>query len=96
MISLISVDSYVFLLLPLSPTPYPYGLYHISIVMPHIGSTFFISTLCFLSHYLTLFFYALYIVDCMYTHVIPYLVLKAAMASKELYLSSLVYSSNED
>ena len=37
----------------------------------------------------------MYIVDCMYTHVILYLVLKAAIASKELYLSSLVYSPKE-
>ena len=54
------------------------GLYCTSIVMLHVGSTFFISTLCLFSHYFTISFYALYIVDHMYTHVNLTLVYKTA------------------
>ena len=35
-------------------------------------------------------FMPLYIVDCIYIHVIPRLLLKVTKANKELYLSSLV------
>ena len=93
MISLIFIDSYAFILLPLSPTPYPYnwGYTHFhcdTACRPHILHICFMP---FFHIYFTLSFYASYIIDCMYTHVIFYLLLKGYNSQQGTHSSFLVY-----
>ena len=77
----------------LPPPIHRLGLFWPSIVMatcwPH---SLHIHLYVFLSHYSTLSFYTSYIIDCIYTHVIIYLVLKVTKTTKELHSSFLVYS----
>ena len=72
------------------------GLYCNSIVMPHAGLIFFISTLClsFTLHYIILL-YTIYRRSYVHTCNLS-LVLKATRASKELYLSSFVVSPSKE
>ena len=51
---------------------------------PHTSFTSLISTLYFFLSSITISFYALYIVDHMYTHIIIYLVFKVTKTTKEL------------
>ena len=61
----------------------------------HTGLTPLIPTLWLFFYFFTLSSYAPYIVDCMYIHVNPRVLLKTAKVNKELYLSSLIVSPSK-
>ena len=86
MILFISASGCVYFFHSPISTPYPYNwgymlFYCDATHRPHSLHICFMPSL---SHYITLSFYASYIVDCMYTHVIPSLVLKVTKTTKEL------------
>ena len=83
---------------PLSSTPYPYNWdcinFHCDATCrPHSLHIHFMLLFYITLHYP---FMQLYIVHCMYTHVISYLVLKGCNSQQGTHLSSLVYSPKKE